>query len=552
MSELSQLSPQPLWDIFAKICSIPHPSYHEEQLAEYIVGWAKEKGFHVERDQVGNILIRKPATAGMENRKPVVLQAHLDMVPQKNNDTVHDFTKDPIQPYIDGEWVKARGTTLGADNGIGMASALAVLADENVVHGPLEVLLTMTEEAGMDGAFGLQSNWLQADILINTDSEEEGQIYMGCAGGIDFTSNLHLDREAVPAGFETFKLTLKGLKGGHSGGEIHVGLGNANKLLVRFLAGHAEELDLRLIDFNGGTLRNAIPREAFATIAVAADKVDVLKSLVNTYQEILKNELAEKEKNLALLLDSVANDKAALIAKSRDTFIRLLNATPNGVIRNSDVAKGVVETSLNVGVVTMTDNNVEIHCLIRSLIDSGKDYVVSMLDSLGKQILPDWLTIEEHPHLLKGLASTPFDSEGVRTERRDIIKDGILTQWLLTSYSARKLGLKSTGHAGGIHNWRIAGQGLSFEQMLKEMGTGLVVTELMGQGVSAITGDYSRGAAGFWVENGEIQYPVSEITIAGNLKDMWRNIVTVGNDIETRSNIQCGSVLLPEMKIAGQ
>ena len=175
-----------------------------------------------------------------------------------------------------------------------------------------------------------------------------------------------------------------------------------------------------------------------------------------------------------------------------------------------------------------------------------------LLDSLGKQILPDWLTIEEHPHLLKGLASTPFDSEGVRTERRDIIKDGILTQWLLTSYSARKLGLKSTGHAGGIHNWRIAGQGLSFEQMLKEMGTGLVVTELMGQGVSAITGDYSRGAAGFWVENGEIQYPVSEITIAGNLKDMWRNIVTVGNDIETRSNIQCGSVLLPEMKIAGQ
>nr|EIZ9680004.1 M20/M25/M40 family metallo-hydrolase [Cronobacter sakazakii] len=190
MSELSQLSPQPLWDIFAKICSIPHPSYHEEQLAEHIMGWAKEKGLFAERDQVGNILIRKPATAGMENRKPVVLQAHLDMVPQKNNDTVHDFTKDPIQPYIDGEWVKARGTTLGADNGIGMASALAVLADDSVVHGPLEVLLTMTEEAGMDGAFGLQAGWLQADILINTDSEEEGEIYMGCAGGIDFISTL--------------------------------------------------------------------------------------------------------------------------------------------------------------------------------------------------------------------------------------------------------------------------------------------------------------------------------------------------------------------------
>ena len=383
MSELSQLSPQPLWDIFAKICSIPHPSYHEEQLAEHIMGWAKEKGLHAERDQVGNILIRKPATAGMENRKPVVLQAHLDMVPQKNNDTVHDFTKDPIQPYIDGEWVKARGTTLGADNGIGMASALAVLDDDSVEHGPLEVLLTMTEEAGMDGAFGLQANWLQADILINTDSEEEGEIYMGCAGGIDFISTLPLSREAIPAGFETFKLTLKGLKGGHSGGDIHLGLGNANKLLARFLAGHAAELDLRLVDFNGGTLRNAIPREAFATVAVSASKADELKKLSSVYLEILKNELSAKEKNLTVVLESVTTDKAALTAQSRDTFVQLLNATPNGVIRNSDVAKGVVETSLNVGVVTMGDDSAEIICLIRSLIDSGKEYVVSMLESLG-------------------------------------------------------------------------------------------------------------------------------------------------------------------------
>ena len=383
MSELSQLSPQPLWDIFAKICSIPHPSYHEEQLAEHIMGWAKEKGLHAERDQVGNILIRKPATAGMENRKPVVLQAHLDMVPQKNNDTVHDFTKDPIQPYIDGDWVKARGTTLGADNGIGMASALAVLADDSVEHGPLEVLLTMTEEAGMDGAFGLQANWLQADILINTDSEEEGEIYMGCAGGIDFISTLPLSREAIPAGFQTFKLTLKGLKGGHSGGDIHLGLGNANKLLARFLAGHAAELDLRLVDFNGGTLRNAIPREAFATVAVPAAKADELKKLSTVYLDILKNELSAKEKNLNVVLESVSTEKAALTVQSRDTFVQLLNATPNGVIRNSDVAKGVVETSLNVGVVTMSDDSAEIICLIRSLIDSGKEYVVSMLESLG-------------------------------------------------------------------------------------------------------------------------------------------------------------------------
>ncbi|WP_434525817.1 metalloprotease PmbA [Photorhabdus asymbiotica] len=175
-----------------------------------------------------------------------------------------------------------------------------------------------------------------------------------------------------------------------------------------------------------------------------------------------------------------------------------------------------------------------------------------LLDHLGKQILPSWLTIEERPHLLAGLASSPFDSEGVCTSNRDIIKDGVLQTWLLTSYSARKLGMSSTGHAGGIHNWCIAGQGLDFAGLLRQMGSGLVVTELMGQGVSAVTGDYSRGAAGFWVENGEIQYPVSEITIAGNLKDMWANMVTIGDDIETRSNIQCGSVLLPEMSIAGQ
>ncbi|MCA1179098.1 MULTISPECIES: beta-Ala-His dipeptidase [unclassified Pantoea] len=384
MSELSQLSPQPLWDIFAKICSIPHPSYHEEALAEHVVSWAKEQGLWVERDQVGNILIRKPATAGMENRTPVALQAHLDMVPQKNNDTVHDFTKDPIQPYVDGEWVKARGTTLGADNGIGMASALAALADNSLIHGPLEVLLTMTEESGMDGAFGLQPNWLQADILINTDSEEEGEIYMGCAGGIDFITTLPLSREAIPAGFETLKLTLKGLKGGHSGADIHHGLGNANKLLARFFAVYAQELDVRLIEFTGGTLRNAIPREAFATLAVDSHKVDALKSAAAHFQATLLNELGIKEKNIALTTEPLAHQGQALTTDSRDRFINLLNSTPNGVIRNSDVAKGVVETSLNVGVVTMDQDNAEIICLIRSLIDTGKDWVVETLTSLGQ------------------------------------------------------------------------------------------------------------------------------------------------------------------------
>ncbi|MGC6389720.1 beta-Ala-His dipeptidase [Ewingella sp. S1.OA.A_B6] len=384
MSELSQLSPQPLWDIFAKVCSIPHPSYHEEALAKHIVEWAQEKGIHAERDEVGNILLRKPATKGMENRKPVALQAHLDMVPQKNNDTVHDFTKDPIQAYVDNGWVKARGTTLGADNGIGLASALAVIADDSVEHGPLEVLLTMTEETGMAGAFGLQPNWLQSEILINTDSETEGEIYMGCAGGIDFTSTLPLTREALPAGYATLKLTLKGLKGGHSGAEIHLGLGNASKLLARFLAEHAESLGLRLMDFTGGTLRNAIPREAIATLAVSAANADALKAAVQEFLATLQFELSAVEKKIALVIEAVESPAKVLNVASQNGFIALLNATPNGVIRMSDDVKGVVETSLNVGVVTMKDDEVAINCLIRSLIDSGKEYVVSMLDSLGK------------------------------------------------------------------------------------------------------------------------------------------------------------------------
>lgn len=384
MSTLSQLSPQPLWNIFAQICAIPHPSGHEEALAEHILVWAKEKNLHAERDQVGNILLRKPATQGMQNRKAVVLQAHLDMVPQKNNDTDHDFINDPIRPYVDGEWVKACGTTLGADNGIGMASALAVLADDKLEHGPLEVLLTMTEETGMEGAFGLQPNWLQADILINTDSEDEEAVYVGCAGGIDVITTLPLQRELLPEDYQTFKLTLKGLKGGHSGADIHRGLGNANKLLARFLFAHTQELNLRLLDLNGGTLRNAIPREASAVISVPATNIATLEIVCQQFFMTLKNELSVKEKNLSVMLEPLTCSMMPLTATSQNHLVGLLNCTPNGVIRMSDAIGGVVETSLNVGIVTTNENEAEIICLIRSLLDSGKEYVVDTLSALGQ------------------------------------------------------------------------------------------------------------------------------------------------------------------------
>ncbi|MCG9780938.1 aminoacyl-histidine dipeptidase [Vibrio brasiliensis] len=382
-SEISNLSPAPLWQFFDKICSIPHPSKHEEALAQYIVNWATEQGLDVRRDPTGNVFIKKPATAGMENKKGVVLQAHIDMVPQKNEDTDHDFEKDAIQPYIDGEWVTAKGTTLGADNGIGMASCLAVLASTEIKHGPIEVLLTIDEEAGMTGAFGLQEGWLEGDILLKTDSEQEGEVYMGCAGGIDGEMAFDITREAIPAGLVTRQLILKGLKGGHSGCDIHTGRGNANKLLARFLAGHAQELDLRLVEFRGGSLRNAIPREAFVTVAVPAENEAKLAELFEFYTNLLKTELGKVETDIVSFNQSIETDAQALSIADQQRFIAALNACPNGVIRMSDEIEGVVETSLNVGVVTTEENRINVLCLVRSLIDSGRQQVEGMLTSVA-------------------------------------------------------------------------------------------------------------------------------------------------------------------------
>ncbi|MBY8273527.1 aminoacyl-histidine dipeptidase [Vibrio fluvialis] len=383
-SEISKLSPAPVWQFFDKICSIPHPSKHEEALAQYIIGWAKEQGLNVRRDPTGNVFIKKPATPGMEHKKAVVLQAHIDMVPQKNEDTDHDFAKDPIQPYIDGEWVTAKGTTLGADNGIGMATCLAVLASTEIKHGPLEVLLTIDEEAGMTGAFGLEAGWLEGEILLNTDSEQEGEVYMGCAGGVDGALTFDIQREALPAGYVTRQLTLKGLKGGHSGCDIHTGRGNANKLIARFLAGHAQELDLRLIEFRGGSLRNAIPREAFVTVAIPADNQTKLDELFTTYTELLKAELGRVETNLVTFNEAKEAVLGVFALEDQQRVIAALNACPNGVIRMSDDIEGVVETSLNVGVITTDEQQIKVLCLIRSLIDSGRSQVESMLTSVAE------------------------------------------------------------------------------------------------------------------------------------------------------------------------
>lgn len=383
MSEIQTLQPSLLWKWFDQICAIPHPSYHEEKIANFIVNWAKEKQLFVERDEAGNILIRKPATKGMENRKTVAVQAHLDMVPQANADTVHDFTQDPIQPYIDGEWVKAKGTTLGADNGIGLASCLAVLDTDDIAHPEIEALLTMTEEAGMEGVLGLRANWLKSEIMINTDTEDNGEIYIGCAGGEDANLQLPIEYENNP--FDAaLQIHLKGLNGGHSGCDIHTTRANAIKLLARCLATLKQSVPFQITSIQGGTVRNAIPREASVGIAFDAKNQSKLTACLQEFEQTLKTELAFAEPNLRFEVISATPSTQVFNTNSTQKVIQFLNVLPNGVIRNSDVVENVVETSLSIGILETKEGKVRANILVRSLIENGKADVRSRLTSLAE------------------------------------------------------------------------------------------------------------------------------------------------------------------------
>ncbi len=386
MSNLSHLAPSSLWQLFEKICSIPHPSKHEQRISAWIQSWATELGLSVKEDAVGNIIIKKPATSGLEHLKGVILQAHMDMVPQKNSDTDHDFLTDPIKPYItkesDGQWVTAEGTTLGADNGIGLCSALAVLAANDIKHGPLEVLVTIDEEAGMTGAFGLESGWLDGEILINTDSEQEGEVYMGCAGGIDGQATFALAFENVAQDVTSFNLSISGLKGGHSGVDIHTGRANANKLLIRFLLEASEKFDLRLTELNGGSLRNAIPREADASFVIATKDITALKEELATYLTSIRQNLAAIETDIEMSLISPETFEQCWTKETQATVLKALNACPNGVMRMSDDIEGIVETSLNLGVIRTKGPKLEAMVLIRSLHDDGTQEIQRMVRSV--------------------------------------------------------------------------------------------------------------------------------------------------------------------------
>ncbi|WP_107853168.1 aminoacyl-histidine dipeptidase [Oceanimonas marisflavi] len=378
MTAIHTLSPSSLWGFFNTICSIPHPSGHEAALRHWITGWAQEQGLTVRQDDTGNLIIKKPASPGMENRKGVVLQAHLDMVPQANAGTNHDFTRDPIRPRIDGDWVYATGTTLGADNGIGMAACLAVLADSTLKHGPLEVLLTVDEESGMTGAFGLQPGWLEGDILLNTDSEQDGDVYMGCAGGVDANITLPYQAEPVPAGYRAFNLAITGLRGGHSGINIHEGRASATRLLAELLHAVTHGCNARLASLEGGTLRNAIAREASALLLVSEEKSEHLHTLLAHYQQQYATEFAGVDDFIRLKLSDAEPPARVMSEAMQQRLVRALLACPHGVMAMSRAMPGVTQTSTNLGVIETHDDHVHVQCLIRSLDDAGRNRVAAM------------------------------------------------------------------------------------------------------------------------------------------------------------------------------
>jgi dipeptidase D len=395
--ELHQLQPERLWHYFQEICRIPRPSKKEEKIAAYISDFAAKHKLHCNIDEAGNVLIRKPATPGFEKRRGVILQSHLDMVCEKNSDTVHDFDTDPIIPWIDGTWVKAKGTTLGADDGIGIAAALAILESTDIPHGPLEALFTMDEETGLTGAFALKPGQLEGRILINLDSEDEGQLFIGCAGGKDTVATMPIETEDVPAGHVAYKVSLTGLKGGHSGDDINKGLGNAVKLMNRFLWNARESFEIALADFNAGNLRNALAREAFAIFTVHRDNGKSLIAYAQTFYQDIKEELRATEPDLLFSIEPAAMPASVLTDALQADLLDALYACPHGVIAMSREIPDFVETSTNLASVKFIEKKIVITTSQRSSVESSKKDVADMVASVFYLMQADVVHSEGYP-----------------------------------------------------------------------------------------------------------------------------------------------------------
>jgi len=380
---MRNLEPKAVWENFYQLTQIPRPSGKRKQIADFFVNYGKSLGLETLQDEIGNVLIRKPATPGMESHPGVILQAHMDMVPQKNGDKVFDFEKDPIEAYIEdnGQWVTANGTTLGADDGIGAAIAMAILADKNVVHPPLEALFTIDEETGMFGANDLKGGWLQGKFLLNLDNEDEGELCVGCAGGIDTTATFAYQPVETEEGDIALRIELKGLKGGHSGCDIHLQRGNAIKLLVRVLKDAVANYEARLASIDGGSLRNAIPREASAVITIPADSYQDLQDMIDRYEDLYLREYAGVDDGITLKATEVECPKTEIPEEIQDCLIHALTLCPHGVYRMIPERPDVVETSNNLAMVKTVEGKVTCYCLTRSSVESRKEELQSIIQS---------------------------------------------------------------------------------------------------------------------------------------------------------------------------
>lgn len=370
--ELKDLKPQIVFHYFGEICKVPRPSKKEEKIRAYLENFAREHKLEYKTDEAGNVLISKPATKGMENRKCVVLQSHIDMVCEKNNDTVHNFETDPIETYIDGEWLKAKGTTLGADNGIGVATQLAVLASDDVEHGPLECLFTVDEETGLTGAFALKEGFMSGDILLNLDSEDEGELFIGCAGGAGTTAIFPCPMVKSPEGYFFFRVTIKGLTGGHSGDDINKKRANANKLLNRYLMQISRKYDLYIAEIDGGNLHNAIPREAHAVCAVPMKYKESVRVDLNVFIAEVENEFSVTEPNVRMELESETAFPEIMEKEAMTRFLNSIHAVHNGVFAMSQDIEGLVETSSNLASIKMRDGQIVVGTSQRSSILSSR------------------------------------------------------------------------------------------------------------------------------------------------------------------------------------
>ncbi|MDE5727062.1 MAG: aminoacyl-histidine dipeptidase [Duncaniella sp.] len=370
--EIKDLQPKAVFEIFDQITRIPRPSKHEEKIREYIIGFAKEHGLACKTDAVGNVVVSVPATPGHEDAPGVILQGHMDMVCE-SNDKSFDFLTQPIPAYVDGEWIKTKGTTLGADNGIGVAAALAIMTDKSFEHGPIQALFTMDEETGMTGAFGIGEGMIDGQILINLDSEDDAELFVGCAGGVDTQAFFKYQRSMAPADFLYFRIKVEGLLGGHSGGDIHLGRANANKVLARFLFDLMAKHEVVVSEIDGGNLRNAIPRAAHAVIGVHTSRKETVRAALNVYAAELENEYAGIEPDINIVMETVEKPEFAIDQETSVNLVRALYGAPHGVVSMSRALEGLVETSTNLASVKMTDEEtITVTTSQRSSVESRK------------------------------------------------------------------------------------------------------------------------------------------------------------------------------------